>query len=421
MPGQYKHLCRAFADNPENQVVFLTKPKNFQLPNVHKAEYKVGRDPSISTHRYITSAERGVLAGQEVWRMCNKLKTKEGFIPDVICCHPGWGDALFVKDIYPDTPLLSFLEFFYHSKGADVGFDPTEPISADDATRVRTKNIINLMSLESMDWGISPTLWQQSLHPEVYRPRISVLHDGIDTDTCKPDPNATLTINGSTYRPEDEVVTYIARNFEPYRGFPTFMRAAEIILKERPNCRILAVGADEVSYGKQLKKGETWRHHMMKEVDLDLNRIIFPGVLSYQHLINLFQISSAHIYLTYPFVLSWSSMEAMATGCAMVTSATLPVQEVMTDEVNTLMAGFFDHEKVAAQVIRILKSKDGMQDMRQAARQTILDHYALKDVLPLHMQLITDLADGKTLPPTHRTIMKRHQASTFPTLLTQGA
>jgi glycosyltransferase involved in cell wall biosynthesis len=421
MPGQYKQLCRVFADNPKNQVVFLTKPKNFDIPNVHKVEYKIPREGSVSTHRYLQSTEKGVLAGQEVWRMCHKLKHEEGFTPDVICCHPGWGDALFLKDVYPDTPILSFLEFYYRATGADVGFDKEEPSSADDLARIRMKNTINLHSMESMDWGISPTLWQHSLHPEIFKPRIAVLHDGIDTERCAPDANAALQINNVTYRPNEEIVTYIARNFEPYRGFPTFMRAAEIILKKRPNARILCVGADEVSYGRKLQKGQTWRHKMLEEVKLDANRIMFPGVLSYDNLIKLFQISTAHIYLTYPFVLSWSSMEAMACGCAMVSSDTMPVREVMTHGHNALLADFFSPEQVAENVIKVLESKDGMQDMRNAARQTIIDHYASKDLLPLHQQLITDLADRKLPPPTHEVMMKRHEHNPFPEILKKAA
>lgn len=422
MPGQYKHLCRVFADDPKNQVVFLTKPKNFDIPNVHKVEYKMPRDPSVSTHRYLSGVERGVLAGQEVWRTCNKLKKEEGFIPDVICCHPGWGDAIFIKDVYPDVPLLSFLEFYYRTQGADVGFDKSDPSSPDDIARVRVKNTVNLLSLESMDWGISPTLWQQSLHPEEFKPKISVLHDGIDVETCKPDPEAELEIGGVTYRPNEEIVTYIARNFEPYRGFPTFMKAADKILKARPNCRILAVGADEVSYGRQLKKGETWRHKMMAELpSLDMDRLIFPGVLSYNNLIKLFQISSAHIYLTYPFVLSWSSMEAMATGCAMVASRTKPVQEVMVDGHNALLADFFSPNDVAEKVIQVLESKDGMAEMRHNARQTIVDHYAGADLLPLHKQLITDIADRKMPPPTHDVMMARHEHINFSDILAEAA
>jgi glycosyltransferase involved in cell wall biosynthesis len=421
MPGQYKHLCAAFAKDPKNQVVFITKPKAFDLPNVHKVEYTVPREASVSTHRYLTGTETGVLAAQEVWKVCKKLKTEEGFIPDVICCHPGWGDALYLKDIYHNTPILSFLEFFYRSHGADVGFDPQETRSADDEARVRTKNIINLMSLDSMDWGITPTLWQHSLHPEVYKPKISVLHDGIDTEFCTPDANAELNINGHVFKAGDETVTYIARNFEPYRGFPTFMKAAEIIQRKRPNCRIIAVGADEVSYGKRLQKGQTWRHIMLKEVSLDENRILFPGMLSYHHLIKLFQISRAHIYLTYPFVLSWSSMEAMAAGCAMVSSRTYPVQEVMTHGKDALLADFFSPEEVAEQVIKVLEAKDGMAEMRAAARANMVDNYSLKELIPLHQQLVRDVAEKKAQPQMHDTIMQRHARSDFSALLSKAA
>ncbi|MBY0354348.1 MAG: glycosyltransferase family 4 protein [Rickettsiales bacterium] len=408
MPGQYKHLCRAYADNPEHTVVFITKPKNFDIPGVHKVEYRMQREPSPQTHRYIVGIERGLLQGQEVWRMCKKLRDEEGFVPDVVCTHPGWGDALYIKDIFPHARVLSFFEFYYRSHGADVSFDPAEQADDDDAARVRTKNIINLLSLESADWGISPTVWQHSLHPLEFQPKISVLHDGIDTQMAKPDPSATLELNGHVFKAGDEVVTYIARNFEPYRGFPTFMRAAEIILRERPNCQIIAVGADEVSYGKRLGKDETWRRIMSQQVKLDESRIHWPGTVSYTNLIKLFQISAAHIYLTYPFVLSWSSMEAMACGCAMVGSRTQPVQEVMQHEQNALLADFFSAEDVAAQVIRILESPDKMNDMRRAARQTILDHYDIKDLLPLHMSLINDLAAGHVPPPTHPTMMARH-------------
>jgi glycosyltransferase involved in cell wall biosynthesis len=408
MPGQYKHLCRAYAENPAHRVVFITKPKSFNIPGVHKVEYRLQREASPHTHRYLHGIEHGILQGQEVWRMCRRLRDEEGFTPDIVCTHPGWGDALYIKDIFPRARVLGFFEFYYRSQGADVGFDPAEATTADDAARVRTKNIINLLSLESADWGISPTLWQWSVHPEEFKPKIAVLHDGIDTELAKPDPNATFEANGHTFRPGDEVVTYIARNFEPYRGFPTFMRAAEIILRERPRCHIIAVGADEVSYGRRLGKNQTWRSIMNQQVTLDASRIHWPGTVSYANLIRLFQVSAAHIYLTYPFVLSWSSMESMACGCAMVSSRTKPVLEVMQHERNALLADFFSPEDVAAQVMRILESPDRMQDMRNAARQTIVDHYALKDLLPLHMSLIDDLAAGRLPPPTHATMMARH-------------
>lgn len=414
MPGQYKHLCRAFAEDPKNTVVFITKPKSAEIPGVHKVEYKVRREPSASTHHYLIGTERAVLQGQEIWRVCKKLRDEEGFIPDVVVGHPGWGDMLFIKDIYPHSPVLSFFEFYYHSHGVDVNYDPSFPSTEDDAARVRVKNIVNQLSLESSDWGVSPTFWQHSLHPDVYQPRISVLHDGVDTEYCAPKPDAKLEVTpGVIMSRDDEVVTYIARNFEPYRGFPTFMKAAEILLRERPKCHIIAVGADEVSYGRKLPKGQTWRHMMMEQVTLDKERIHFSGTVPYAQLIRLFQMSSAHIYLTYPFVLSWSMLEAMACGVAMVGSRTPPVQEVVRDGVNGLLADFFSPEDVAEKVIRILDHKDKMQKMRENARKTVVDNFALGTLLPLHVGLVRDVAARRFPPPTHSKIMALYDEETL--------
>jgi glycosyltransferase involved in cell wall biosynthesis len=410
MPGQYKYLCPEFAKDPANQVVFITKNKAAALPNVHKILYEVPRQPSPHCHRYMVHAEQAIIQGQEVWRSLNRLKHEEGFVPDIICAHPGWGDALYVKDVYPDTPLLSFFEFYYHSKGADVGFDPADMPGADDMARVRTKNMHHLLNLSIADWGISPTFWQHSLHPAEYQPKISVIHDGINCDAARPAEQATIHVTDKlTLKKGDEIVTYIARNFEPYRGFTTFMKAAEIILKKRPNCHIIAIGADDVSYGRRPPKGTTYRQMMMKEVNLDLNRIHFVGTQSYDNLVRILQASAAHIYLTYPFVLSWSCMESMAIGCAVVGSDTQPVREVIKHGETGFLVDFFSPQAVADQVFEILDHPTRMQHVRDAARQSMLDKYDLKKLLPLHMQLVRDVADRKLPPPAHASIQSLYE------------
>jgi len=414
MPGQYKYLCRSFAEDPKNVVVFLTKPKSANIPGVHKVEYKTRREPTPGVHHYIIGLERAIIQGQEVWRACRKLRDEEGFVPDVVVAHPGWGDTLYIKDVYPEVPLLSFFEFYYHSHGVDVNFDPSFPSGLDDAARVRTKNLTNLLNLECADWGVSPTFWQHSLHPEPFQNRISVLHDGVDTEYCTPKEDTTIELTrGKKIGRKDEIITYIARNFEPYRGFPTFMKAAEILHKERPNCQIVAVGADDVSYGRKLPKGKTWRHIMMEQVTLDKERIHFTGNISYANLIDLFRVSSAHIYLTYPFVLSWSMLEAMSTGVALVGSRTAPVEEVVRDGHNGLLADFFSPEDVAAKVISILEHKDKMQEMRTNARQTVVDKFAISKLLPLHVDLVKDVAARNFPPPTHQKILELYDEETI--------
>ncbi len=408
MPGQYKHLARIYGENPENQVVFITKPRpDIEISGVHKVEYEPPRAPAPSTHRYLIGAEKAIIQGQEVWRLCKQLKTKESFVPDVICAHPGWGDGLYLKDIYPDTPILSYFEFYYNFHGADVNFDPELPVTEDDAARVRTKNVINLLNLESADWGISPTHWQKSMHPKEFQYKITVLHEGIDTDIVKPNDNVEIKLDKKIIlRKGDPIITYVARNFEHYRGFHHFMRAVKIIQQNHPTVQIIAAGADEVSYGRAAPKGQTFRKMLMEEVQPDLTRLHFVGHLPYGAYLKLLQISSAHIYLTVPFVLSWSMLEAMSSGCVLIGSNTAPVREVIEDGKNGLLVDFFSPQNIADTAIEVVNNQHKYENMRQQARQTVLDRYDLKKLIPLHQQLIEQVAAKQLPPPVENKVKK---------------
>lgn len=398
MPGQYKHIAKELAKDPSNEVVFITKEGRPDIEGVKKVEFRVKGDVDKGTHKYLINITRAIHQGQEVWRVCNKLK-KQGFIPDVICAHPGWGDALFVKDVYGDVPLLNYIEFYYRQFGADMHFDPNEEVIPDNLARVRIKNTNNLINLEACDWGIAPTFWQWSQNPKGLREKISVLHEGIDTDHVAPSDITEMQVTeGLHIHKDEEIITYVARNFEPYRGFPTVMRAFEIIQKQRPNAKILIIGSDGVSYGKGLPKGMTYKKQMLDEVSLDLERLHFLGSLPHDKMLDVLRLSSAHIYLTYPFVLSWSMLESMSLGCAMICSDTAPVQEVIEDGVNGVLVDFFSPEDVAEKVNKVLDHPDNMQQMRQAARETVLNKYSLAKTLPLHIELIQDMAKG-VFPP----------------------
>jgi glycosyltransferase involved in cell wall biosynthesis len=401
IPGQYKHLCRAFAEDPNNQVVFLCKPNTkITIPGVTKVEYELFRQPSPYTHRYLVGTERAVLQGQETWRVCKNLKEKEGFIPDVICAHPGWGDAMFIKDIYPTAKLINFFEFYYRATGSDVGFE--HPATEDDKARIRTKNIINLLSLEACDWGVSPTRWQFQQYPSDYHYKMSVIHDGIDTSIARPNPNAKISLpDGKILKFGDPVVTYISRNFEHYRGFHTFMGAVKLLQEARPDVHVLAVGADEVSYGRPAPQGTTYRKMVTEQLKPDMSRLHFIGTLPYNDMLKVMQVSAAHIYLTYPFVLSWSMMEAMACECLMIGSKTAPVEEVITDGENGLLTDFFSPHELANRVLYALDNQETLRPLRTKARQTIVEHYDLKKLLPKQMELITGLSHGVYPSPSH--------------------
>lgn len=399
MPGQYKHICQRLAADKDNTVVFITKREGIELPNVTKVLYKPHREPADSTHRYIREAERGILHGQEVARKAVALKAK-GFVPDIIVGHPGWGETLYLKDVFPDTPLLNFFEFYYHSVGADVGFDPEADVNLDTHCRIRTKNIVQFMGLEAADAGMSPTYWQFEQYPAEYRSKISVIHDGVDTSVCVPRDDASIEIkntdgNTATLRKGEEIVTFVVRNLEPYRGFPEFMRAAEIILKRRPAAKIIIIGGDEVSYGRGLPKGQTYRKTMLEQVDLDMSRVYFIGRVPYSTYLNVIQVSGVHVYLTYPFVLSWSMLEAMSAECLLVASATPPVTEVIKDGVNGLLFDFYDVASIAERVDEVLDHKDRMAAIRKKARSTIVQNYELEKCLAEQFKLIENLIGGR--------------------------
>lgn len=421
MPGQFKHLARALGAEGTHRIFFVTKHKTAEIPGVVRVTYEVKQQVAEKTHRYLRQTEQAVYQGQAVWRVCHALKTQQGFTPDIIIAHPGWGDALFLKDLFPNARFLHFCEFYYRAHGADVGFDPAEPVTEDDLARLRLKNVTNQVNLDVMDWGIAPTVWQWSLHPKEQQSRISVLHDGVDTDRCAPDATASFTLpDGSVVKPGDEIVTYIARNFEPYRGFPTFMQAAEILLKERPNLRIIAVGADQVSYGKSAGKDTTYRKEWMKKVTLPAERMIFLPPVPYDQLLNLFRVSRAHLYLTYPFVLSWSMLEAMSCGVALVASRTKPVLEVIEDGKNGLLADFFSPRDVADKLGQLLDAPDGNAALRAHARQTVVERFALKDVLPLQLQLVRDVAQGMLPPSVDQRIKQASPIAPYGAAMWQG-
>jgi glycosyltransferase involved in cell wall biosynthesis len=329
---------------------------------------------------------------------CRHLQSR-GIRPDIICGHSGWGELLFVKDIFPETPILSYFEFYYHFSNADVGFDREFPVSPLDPFRLRTKNAVNLLSFDAVDWGNAPTRWQRSVHPPELRSRISVVHEGVDTERVRPNPDAWLVLQRGNTRltARDEVVTYVARNLEPYRGFHIFMRAVAEILRRRPRTHIVLVGGDGVSYGAPAPAGTTYRELLLNELGLHAeHRVHFLGQIPHDAYLNLLQVSSAHVYLTYPFVLSWSFIEAMAAGCAVIGSATPPVMEVLRDGENGLAVDFFSPRAIADQVDEILDDPDRRADLRMAARQTAVRDFDLETrQLPRWSALIEDLIQGR--------------------------
>ncbi len=388
-PAQFRHLATVLAKDPSHQVVFGTMRQEGAIPGVMKALYKPARDVSPQTHHYVRSLESAVLQGQAVCRMAQSLKTN-GFEPDVVYGHSGWGPPLFIKDVFPNAELLCYFEWYYHAHGSDSDFDPSDPLQLDDELRIRVKNAPILLDIASCDRGLSPTNWQRQQFPPELRQKITVLHDGVDTSFFQPNPGAKLILPAANLNLShvDELITYVARGMEPYRGFPQFMEAVSIIQKHRPNCHVVVVGEDRVAYGKPLPDGKTYKQQMLETLPLDLSRLHFTGPLPYSQYLQVLQASSVHIYLTRPFVLSWSMLEAMSVGCLVVGSSTAPVTEVIEEGVNGLLVDFFSPEAIAERVDEVFAHPDRMADLRARARETIQARYDLATLLPQHLQWI---------------------------------
>lgn len=401
-PGQFKHLAPALAARG-HQVVALCcrveKPQTWK--GVRIIPYRWDDLKGQKHHPWLSNLNGAVHRGAAVLRLAQGLRDK-GFVPDVIVAHTGWGESLFLKEVWPDARLGVFSEFHYMAEGADIGFDPEFAMSGafGEGARMRMRNLSMRMQLEQADAALCPTEWQASTHPADLRRKITVVHDGIDTDLARADPDARVVLNGQPLTRKDEVITFVNRNLEPYRGFHVFMRGLGDLLRRRPEARVIVVGGDSVSYGSAPKDGGTWREKMTAEVrggisDADWARVQFVGKLPYDDFLALLRVSRVHLYLTYPFVLSWSLMEAMACEAAIVASATQPVHEVITDGETGLLFDFFDPKAMVEKIDTLCRDADLRARLGGAARARVLERYDLKTIcLPRQFGWFDALAQG---------------------------
>ena len=363
-PGQFGHIAKLLARDSRHRVVAVGHFPDLKNRPVLKEGIEIHGYPTPKaghkeTHHYLRDFEIQVRRGQQIVAAV-QLLLKGGFNPDLVVAHPAWGEALFLKDLLPKARHIHYFEYYYQGMGGDVGFDPEFIATLDDLARVRVKNSTQLLSLTSCDAGISPTHWQKERYPAEFHSKIKVIHEGINTTAVAPNPSSSVNLSGRSFTQDDEVVTYVARNLEPYRGFHILMRALPALQSKRPNSHIIIVGGDDVSYGRRPPNGQSCREIYSNEVkdQVDWSRVHFTGRLSYQDYLKVLQISSCHLYLTYPFVLSWSMLEAMSAGCLLVASNTPPVKEVIKDHHDGLLVDFFDTYKITDTVAEVLANPD---------------------------------------------------------------
>lgn len=438
-PGQYLHLARMMQKMGGHTIVGLGENANMGrrglMEGITSVGYPTPSGAGPQTHHYVHSFEAAVRRGQAVARGLLELKAK-GFRPDVISAHPGWGEALFVRDVFPDVPILMFCEYYFRAGQADLGFDPEFPQTPDWSFSIRIRNSAQVMSLISASAGLSPTRWQASRYPDFVRDGLHVIHDGVNTDYMTPDRNEVLRIQpleeaGESrlvdYLPppveprpgenegareedpeiprgapfalsaKDKVISYGARNLEPYRGFHVFLRALPEVQRRHPDAHILIIGHSGASYSPALPEGESYKAKYLAEVadSLDFSRIHFLGRIAYPALRAVFRITTAHVYFTYPFVLSWSALEAMSCGALLVGSDTPPVREVITHNEQGLLVDFFDREALVDTLHAALSDPTQFARLRENARAFVERRFALRKCLDSQFHLLQALASGR--------------------------
>jgi glycosyltransferase involved in cell wall biosynthesis len=401
-PAQFRHVAQALGRDPAHRVVFATKNERpeWNIPGVRKALYRPAGEASPDGHRLVSPFETAVREGEGVFALCRELRS-QGFVPDLVYVHAGWGTGMYVKDAFPESRIMGYFEWFYDPLGVDANFDPPPPgkrpqLHWEKAPAVlRTRNMPLFNDLWVSDQGLSPTYWQRSQLPVEFRHKVAVLHDGVDCGYFAPAPGARLVLPELDLSGVEELVTYATRGMEPYRGFPQFMEAAALLLRERPRVHVAIAGSERVCYGTPLPEGKTFKQLMLERLDLPLDRVHFVGSLPYGQYRQLLLASSVHVYLTRPFVLSWSAVEAMACGCCLVASDTEPVREALVDGESALLCKFHDPADIARRIGEALDDKAQSARCREGARRTALERYDLARLLPLHLRLMANTAAGK--------------------------
>ena len=392
-PAQFGPVAKFLADRG-HEVTFGTKWEGTAPDWLRLVRYRPHRKVGRKQHPYVAFVEDAVLNGQALARAGWKLKD-EGYSPDLVVAHSGWGPGLYVKDVWPEAKYVGYFEWYYRTNGADVGF--LDETTRDDIHRIGSRNAAILLDLAACNWGIVPTEYQASTFPAFARAKLSVQHDGVDTEYFAPSGDGArrrLKLPDLDLSHAGEVVTYVARGMEPYRGFPQAMTAFAEVQRRRPGAHVVVVGDDRVAYGRKLPDGDTYRKKMLRELDFDEDRLHFTGLLPRAQYREVLLASSVHVYLTIPFVLSWSMLEAMSAGCLLVASDTAPVREAVRDGENGLLVDFFDTEALAERICEALARPDAFAEMRANARRTAVERYPASRLVPLRARLLEAVAAG---------------------------
>jgi glycosyltransferase involved in cell wall biosynthesis len=395
-PAQFGHIGSYLVRQKGYRVTFVSETPPGIVEGIQKIQYTPAGGAHDKSLYYSRTFENAVGHTAGVYQALKPHVRR--LRPDLIVGHSGFGSTLFLPELFPGTPVINYFEYFYHSHNSDMDFRPDFPVLEDDVLRSRARNAMILLDLEYCQAGYSPTAFQASLMPAAYRPKVRVLHDGIDTDHWRRQAPAERAFGPHTFGPDTRIVTYVSRGFESMRGFDIFMRAAKKIYTADPRVVFLIVGSDRVAYGGDMKfiREKSFKDFVLKQDDYDLSRLLFLGHVTPSDLVRIFSLSDLHLYLTVPFVLSWSLLDALACGCTVLASDTAPVREFIRDGETGLLRNFFDADGFAATALRVLKDPEAYRGLGRAGEALIREHYSLQTIIPRMTRFYEEIADGRS-------------------------
>lgn len=379
-PGQFIHLFRYLHRQRGTEILAASRKGTTQKLPVQQVVYEMPDNASKLGARQSASA-LGLDLAQKLQPFVEK-----GYRPDFIISHSSSGAALYLRDLFPDARFTSFLEWYYQNPSAiDVKNEQAfHKVCAANAAR----NGIIAEEFGGADAAYAPTKFQRSQFPNRWQDGMHVAHEGVDTSVFAPDPTATFAHGNHVFTSEDEVITYAARGMEHTRGFAAFMRAVAKVQKERANVHVLIAGADRKCYdpGGRGKAGlKSWAE---KKVDYDPARTHFVGLVKEPEFIKMLQVSSLHAYLSIPFVLSWSCLNAMSVGIPVLASDNAPVQEVITDGQNGRLVDPKNIDSIVEHMVALLDDPAEATQMGRAGRETILADFELAACVDRQLKII---------------------------------
>jgi glycosyltransferase involved in cell wall biosynthesis len=395
-PAQFGHIAGYLIREHGWRCTFVSQTDPGTVSGIRKVRYEPVGGATRQTHYFSRTFENAIAHAHGVYQALKPMKDTAR--PDLVVGHSGFGSTLFLPELWHDVPIVNHFEYFYRSRDSDMDFRKEWPAAEEDVLRSRARNAMILLDLEYCAAGYSPTKFQRSLLPEAYRHKVRAIHDGIDTSFWRRRQVSDELLGKLEVRPETRIVTYVSRGMESMRGFDIFMQIAKAVYETYPEVVFLVVASERVTYGGDIKHipHQSFKDYVLEQDHYDLDRIRFLGNQPPDTLAQILSVSDLHIYLTVPFVLSWSVLDAMACGCVVLGSDTAPVREVITDGENGLLRGFYDVDRLAEAAVEVLKDPPAYRQLGAAAQRTVAQRYSLQVVLPRMLDLYEEVTRART-------------------------